>query len=131
MIALSLEGDGILMASKNLFTTGVTELLFLSILEQRDSYVYDITSAIEQRSGGLLQISPNTIYAVAYKLEQDGMVSERSVLVGRKRTRIYYHLEPEGQVYLKMIAEQYRQVNQGVALFFQQTDAGEQENAHE
>ncbi|MCD8051770.1 MAG: PadR family transcriptional regulator [Clostridiales bacterium] len=114
------------MPAKNYFITGVTELLFLSMLSRGDSYVYDITKTIEDYSGGQLQISPNTIYTVAYKLEQEKYISEYSKLVGRKRQRIYYHLEPAGRDYLATVSQQYRQVNQGIARFFERLNgAGE------
>lgn len=119
------------MSSKNYFITGVTEMLLLSILAQKDSYVYDITKTIEHYSGGLLTISPNTIYTVAYKLEQEGMISERSVLVGRKRTRIYYHMEPEGRDYLSSLSQQYQQVNQGITLFFRSLNATDTEDRYD
>lgn len=106
------------MAAKNVFFTGLTELLFLSILAQGDSYVYDITKTIEDFSGGLIKIPPNTIYTAAYKMEQDGMISEYSTIVGRKRTRIYYHLEPAGRAYLKTLETQYREIRKGVDCFF-------------
>ena len=119
------------MPSKNFFITGVTEMLFLSLLAQKDSYVYDITKTIEGYSGGLLTISPNTIYTVAYKLEQDGLISEYASLVGRKRTRIYYHIEPKGIEYLDSISQQYKQVSQGITHFFQALKATNTEDQHE
>ncbi len=119
------------MPSKNFFITGVTEMLFLSLLAQKDSYVYGITKTIEGYSSGLLTISPNTIYTVAYKLEQDGLISEYSKLVGRKRTRIYYHIEPKGREYLDNISKQYAQVTQGIELFNQAVDKLDAEGEHE
>lgn len=119
------------MSSKNFFITGVTEMLFLSLLSQKDSYVYDITKTIEDYSGGLLTISPNTIYTVAYKLEQDGLISEYATLVGRKRTRIYYHIEPKGSEYLVSISQQYKQVSQGITHFFQALKTTNTEEQHE
>lgn len=119
------------MSNKNYFITGITELLFLSILLRRDCYVYDITKTIEAYSGGLLTISPNTIYTVAYKLEQEGYISEYAKLVGRKRTRIYYHIEPRGQEYLNGISKQYAQVTRGVDLFHQAVDKLDGEGEHE
>ena len=119
------------MSSKNYFITGVTEMLFLSLILTKDSYVYEITKTIEEYSGGFLSISPNTIYTVAYKLEQDDLISEYSALVGRKRTRIYYHIEPKGRDYLASISRQYEQVNQGITRFFQSLDASDVEDRHE
>lgn len=119
------------MSGKNFFITGVTEMLFLSLLAQKDSYVYDITKTIEDYSGGLLTISPNTIYTVAYKLEQDGLISEYATLVGRKRTRIYYHIEPKGSEYLASISQQYEHVSQGISHFFKMLNAKSAEDRHE
>ena len=128
---LKLQKGSVAMPSKNFFITGVTEMLFLSLLAQKDSYVYGITKTIEGYSSGLLTISPNTIYTVAYKLEQDGLISEYSKLVGRKRTRIYYHIEPKGREYLDNISKQYAQVTQGIELFNQAVDKLDAEGEHE
>lgn len=107
------------MSNKNSFMTGVTDMLFLSMLARQDCYVYEITRSVEAQSGGLLVISPNTIYTSAYKLEQEGMISEYSRLVGKKRTRVYYHLEPAGRERLALLTRQYGQVTQGILQFFQ------------
>ena len=105
------------MVNKNYFVTGFTELLFLSILRKGDAYVYDIMKMIEDFSGGKLVISPNTIYTSAYKLENDNIITEYSKLVGRKRRRVYYHLEPKGFSYLESLEEQYRQAYDGITSF--------------
>ena len=89
------------MADKNYLVTGITELLILSILDKHDSYVYEITKNVSDLSGGLLSISQNTVYTATYKLETEGKISAYSKLVGKKRTRIYYRLEPDGQKYLE------------------------------
>lgn len=95
------------MASKNYFLSGITELLILKILKQGDSYVYDITKKIHELSNGSLSISQNTIYAATYKLELDKKVSEYSKLVGRKKTRIYYHIEETGLIALEQLSKTY------------------------
>ncbi len=102
------------MAYKNSLLTGVTDLLVLFILDRQDSYVYDITKTISRESEGLLSISQNTIYTAVYKLEEAGMISEYSKLVGRKRTRVYYHLEPAGKEHLMTLSENYSNITNGV-----------------
>ena len=84
------------MNGRNYFINGITELLILSILKRSDSYVYEIFKTIQEYSGGLLDISQNTIYTATYKLESENKISEYSKLVGRKRTRVYYHIEGPG-----------------------------------
>ena len=44
------------MAYKNNLITGITELLVLKILEQQDSYVYEIQKMINNNSEHLLSI---------------------------------------------------------------------------
>lgn len=102
------------MAERNYFINGITELLILSILNAHDSYVYEITKTIENNSNGLLSISQNTIYTATYKLQNEGKISEYSQLVGKRRTRIYYHIEREGLSYLEDLKQNYHYTITGV-----------------
>lgn len=110
--------NGEFAMNKNPFINGITDLLILSILKNHDSYMYDIIKAIKDSSGGLLVISQNTIYTAAYKLQSEGKISEYSKLVGKKRTRVYYHLEPKGEVCLSELSEHYKNTINGVSKIF-------------
>ena len=104
------------MAFKNPLIAGVTDLLVLTILQEKgDSYAYEISKYITSESNNLLTISPNTVYTVLYKLETERMISEYSQLVGKKRTRIYYHLEPAGKSYLGELKKIYGDMTKGVS----------------
>ncbi|MBR4731210.1 MAG: helix-turn-helix transcriptional regulator [Lachnospiraceae bacterium] len=96
------------MAGKNYFISGITDMLVLYFLNQKDCYVYEITKAVSELSEGSLNLNQNTIYTATYKLEKEGMISEYSKLVGRKRTRVYYHLETPGKEYLEELLTSYR-----------------------
>lgn len=102
------------MGNKNYFFGGITELLILAILICQDSYVYEITKSIKEYSNGLLSISQNTIYAVTYKLENEGKITQYSKLVGKRRTRIYYHIEAEGKEYFTQLLRNFRDAFNGV-----------------
>lgn len=102
------------MANKNYFINGITELLVLFLLKQKDCYVYEITKAISELSDGNLSISQNTIYTATYKLENEGKLSEYSKLVGKKRTRVYYHIEPDGIQYFKELMTSYQTMIDGI-----------------
>ena len=102
------------MAYKNNLITGITELLVLKILEQQDSYVYEIQKMINNHSEQLLSISLNTIYTVTYKLEKENLISEYSKRVGKKRTRVYYHLEETGKEHLTKVMTNYNYMIDGV-----------------
>lgn len=100
--------------SKNYFMNGITDLLILSLLNEKDRYMYEIVKSIVDYSKGLLSISQNTVYTAAYKLEEDDKISEYSKLVGKKRTRVYYRLEEKGREYLSELMESYRDTTSGV-----------------
>lgn len=96
------------MNTKNYFLSGVTELLILAILRKNDAYVYEIVKTINNISKETFSLSLNTIYASTYKLENEKKISEYSKRVGKKRTRIYYHIEEEGLRHFNELLESYR-----------------------
>jgi PadR family transcriptional regulator PadR len=102
------------MGPKNNFFSGITELLILGILDNHDAYAYEIVKYIKESSGGFLAISQNTVYAATYKLENEGILSQYSKLVGKRRTRIYYHISEEGSAYYHQLLKNFRDAYNGV-----------------
>ena len=102
------------MTVKNTLIGGMTDLIVLHFLEQKDCYVYEITKAVSELSEGMLNISQNTIYTATYKLEKEHMIDEYSVTVGRKRQRIYYKIEPAGREYLAELKKNYHMTFSGM-----------------
>ena len=90
-----------------------------------DSYIYEIVKLIANDSDNRLTLSSNTVYASAYKLEQAQMISEYSVLVGKKRTRIYYHIESDGEAYLKELQHDYENMISGMSAIFDSLEKGD------
>lgn len=108
--------------------SGITDLLILAILDKGDRYMYEIVKCIKDFSGGIMSISQNTIYTAAYKLGNDGRISEYSKLVGKRRTRVYYHLEAEGKAYLEELMESYRNITNGVETIFKSLEEENKDN---
>lgn len=102
------------MGTKNNFFSGITEILILAILNDHESYAYEIVKYIKEFSDGCLAISPNTIYAVTYKLENESKITQYSKLVSKRRTRIYYHLESNGRDYYTQLLNNFRGAYTGV-----------------
>ncbi len=102
------------MSNKNIFISGIPDLLILLILQQEDSYVYEITKKITTLSNETLTISQNTIYTAIYKLTLGGYISEYQKQVGRKRIRVYYHLEEKGKAHLATLLDNYLQTTSGM-----------------
>ncbi|MBR4193811.1 MAG: PadR family transcriptional regulator [Oscillospiraceae bacterium] len=96
------------------YQRGVASLVLLSLLKQSDMYGYQLVQEMERQSFGALCMQEGALYPVLYKLQDSNCISAKRVLVGKRMTRIYYHLEPEGRVYLEQLIQEYKTVVQGV-----------------
>lgn len=84
------------------------EMLFLKILEEKDCYGYEITHTLSERTQGKINVKEGTMYPILYKFEEAGYISSEKKLVGKRMTRVYYHLEPSGRDYLNKIYNEYK-----------------------
>jgi len=98
------------------FKRGCTELLALHLLEKEDLYGYQITQLMEEKSGGRFTMLEGTLYLILYKMVDAGYLSTYTQLVGKRRTRKYYHLEDAGREYLKQVLHEYDEISLGIAL---------------
>jgi PadR family transcriptional regulator len=84
---------------------GSTEMLVLSLIEERPRHGYEIGKLIEQRSGGRLKFALPTLYPTLLRLENRGWIKGRWVEKSGERERCYYRLTPEGR---RVLDEQQR-----------------------
>lgn len=87
-----------------------TEMLFLKIIEEKDCYGYEITHSIKERTNGEIDIKEGSMYPILYRLEELGYISSKKELVGKRMTRIYYHLEPTGKEHLHKIYFEFQKM---------------------
>ena len=109
------------------FATGVADILVLAILKNKDSYIYELISSIKEYSEERLIIPLSSIYHTAYRLESEGNISSYSKLVGKRRTRVYYHIEPQGEIYLKKLLKSYKETAEGIAKVLSSVEGSEWE----
>ena len=107
------ELDELVLEVSTNFKRGTTEMLLLSLLPIQDFYVYELSKVLKETSKGLFDIQGPSLYTVLYRLQNKGFVSSRSESVGR-RTRIYYHILPEGKQYLKQVVDSYLSIDNGI-----------------
>lgn len=98
------------------FRRGVMSLVILALLKREDMYGYQLVQETERISGGRIVTQEGSLYPVLYKLQDQGYISDRRVQVGKRMTRIYYHLEPEGEARLQELIGEYQQISQGIYL---------------
>lgn len=99
---------------QNSFRRGVMSLVILGLLKKEDMYGYQLVQETERKSGGRITTQEGSLYPVLYKLVDQGLISDRKVLVGKRMTRVYYHLEPAGEQRLKELIREYEEVTNGV-----------------
>lgn len=99
---------------RNVFQRGVMALILLSLLRREDMYGYRLVQEIERCSGGRLKTQEGSLYPVLYRLQEQGLISDRKVQAGKRMTRIYYHLEPAGEIQLQEMIHEYECIMTGV-----------------
>jgi len=97
---------------------GVAPLVVLEILSRGRMYGYELSEAITQRSGNLLNLGHGTLYPLLYNLEAKGLVVGRWEDADTGRKRRYYQLTGKGKKQLTTQKEQWQQLQQGVDLVF-------------
>ena len=101
-------------SGQNSFRRGVMSLVILGLLKKEDMYGYQLVQETEKQSGGRITTQEGSLYPVLYKLVDQGLISDKKVLVGKRMTRVYYHLEPAGEQRLKELVAEYEEVTSGV-----------------
>jgi PadR family transcriptional regulator PadR len=51
---------------------GSTEMLIMALVEERPRHGYEIARLIEERSDGVLQFHPASLYPLLYRMEKRG-----------------------------------------------------------
>lgn len=54
------------------------------------------------------------MYPTLYRLEDKGYITVTKQQVGKRRTRMYYHLEPAGRDYLQSSVTEYLSMQEGI-----------------
>lgn len=93
---------------------GTVELLILTLLQSQDMYGYQLSQELASRSNGLYTLQESSMYPTLYRLVEKGMITDRQEKVGKRRVRVYYHLEEAGREYLAVLRKEYCAICRGV-----------------
>lgn len=89
---------------------GLVEILILALLTTEDMYGYKIKTELANRSDKTILPKDGSLYGPLYRMESRGLISTQKVLVGEKRFRNYYHIEPAGLEYLEYAIKEFRAI---------------------
>ena len=97
--------------NKSNFKKGSVEMLLLHLLKtEGDCYGYQLSQLINQRSNGVLVIPEGSMYPTLYKLIDNNYITDYKKVVGKRMTRVYYHLEESGKERRNELVEDYKEV---------------------
>lgn len=85
---------------------GSTNLLLLSLLQERDRYGYEMIKELEARSDNTFQFKEGTLYPILHKLENMGYVESYLSKGNAGRERKYYQITKRGK---KQLVEEKQQ----------------------
>jgi PadR family transcriptional regulator PadR len=95
---------------------GSTEMLILSLLEERPRHGYEIGKLIEERSNAQLSFHVASLYPLLYRLEERGWLQGKWVEKAGERRRRFYSLTAEGRRVLAQQRETWKSFVQAMGL---------------
>jgi PadR family transcriptional regulator PadR len=97
---------------------GIAPVVVLEILARGQMYGYELSQAIEQRSGDILTLGKGTLYPLLYNLEAKKLVSGKWEQADSGRRRRYYSITSKGKAQLAKQKEQLKGLATGLNLVF-------------
>ena len=96
---------------------GYNDVIVLSVLAEGDSYGYEISKCINERSGGRYPIKETTLYSTFNRLERSGFISS---YVGKEtfgKQRTYYTVTDAGRGYLAEKCDEWQLAKDVIGAF--------------
>jgi transcriptional regulator len=80
---------------------GTLDLLILRALAWQPMHGFEITTWLEARSGGALDVDDSALYQGLYRLEGRELIAAEWGVTENSRRARYYRLTPRGRTYLR------------------------------
>lgn len=77
------------------FTAGLSQLLILRLLSEREMYGYELARAAQALTRRHIHLGEGLLYPLLHGLEQQGLLRSRRQIVGG-RPRVYYRTTAKG-----------------------------------
>ncbi|AQY52593.1 PadR family transcriptional regulator [Listeria weihenstephanensis] len=102
---------------------GHVDSIILRILADEDSYGYEISKQISQRTGDRFQIKEATLYAVFQRLEKKQLIESYFGERSHGGKRKYYTITSLGRAYLSEMAREWREIKDIMNIFLEEIDS--------
>ena len=80
---------------------GTLDVLVLKALSWTPLHGFEITSWLEERSGGQLEVDDAALFQALHRMEERGLITAEWGVTDNNRRARYYSLTPRGRAYLK------------------------------
>jgi PadR family transcriptional regulator PadR len=97
---------------------GVAPTVVLEILARGPMYGYELSEAIEQRSGNVFVLGKGTLYPLLYNLEAKSLVKGNWEETDAGRNRKYYSITSKGKAQLAQQKQQLESLYSGLKMVF-------------
>ncbi|MFI4910811.1 MAG: PadR family transcriptional regulator [Sedimentisphaeraceae bacterium JB056] len=97
---------------------GVAPMIVLEVLSRGKMYGYELSTAIEKRSGGIFTLGKGTLYPLLYNLEAKGLVASEWEEEQGSRKRKFYSITSKGSKRLAAQKDQWAGLREGLELIF-------------
>ena len=95
-------GDGLMSRSSNIE------------IGNGEYYGYKIVQQLQELSDDKIKLAEGVMYPILYRLLDKGYIIDEKRLVGKRKTRVYYKLEPKGKEYLNQLYIDYMDINTSI-----------------
>ena len=95
------------MAESLPLVRGTLDALVLKALSWTPMHGFEITSWLEDQSGGELEVNDSALYQALYRMEERGLVKAQWGVTENNRRARYYRITSAGQAHLAEEAERF------------------------
>ena len=96
------------------FTAGLSELVVLRLLSEREMYGYELAKSVQSRARNQIRLGEGLLYPLLHELEVRGLLRSRRALFNG-RTRIYYRVRARGKHRLAQLLDRWRRASSAVS----------------
>lgn len=86
---------------------GTLDVLALKALSWTPMHGFEITSWLEEWSGGGLDVNDSALYQALYRMEERGLVEAQWGVTENNRRARYYRITPDGKAHLAEEADRF------------------------
>ena len=97
---------------------GIAPVVVLEILSRGRMYGYELSQAVEARSGNILTLGKGTLYPLLYNLEAKKLIRGKWQTSNSNRKRRYYSITGKGKSQLAKQKAQLTELTAGLNLVF-------------